>query len=116
MAPTPCRRVSRKSAVDTEADHGALLALLINTETDEGEEFLDFSYAECSEQLRAILPMKGVLLASCGVLKAVVGQEVSFSVFRSVNGDDSYKAFGVGDWHALRAFLLHPSLVPRMHV
>lgn len=64
-----------------------LFALLLNTTTkDEEEEFLDFAYPAASPGLQAIIPMKGVFLASCGVMKAAVGQQVNFIVFRSLDG------------------------------
>eukprot|EP00930_Biecheleria_cincta_P045307 TRINITY_DN31240_c0_g1_i1.p1 TRINITY_DN31240_c0_g1~~TRINITY_DN31240_c0_g1_i1.p1 ORF type:complete len:687 (-),score=137.43 TRINITY_DN31240_c0_g1_i1:508-2568(-) len=62
-------------------------ALLLNTTTkDEEEEFLDFSFPAGSPGLQAVVPMKGVFLASCGIMKAAVGQQVNFIVFRSLDG------------------------------
>ncbi|CAE8661264.1 unnamed protein product, partial [Polarella glacialis] len=67
-------------------------ALLLNTATkDEGEDFLDYSFPSESKGLQAILPMKGVLLASCGIMMSAVGQAVNFFVFRSLDGRQEFK-------------------------
>ncbi|CAJ1374390.1 unnamed protein product [Effrenium voratum] len=80
------RKTSSKDKVQPDA---GLFALLLNTTTkDEGEEFLDYAYPSEHPDLKAILPMKGVLLASCGVMKAAVGQEVNFLLFRSLTGQE----------------------------
>eukprot|EP00931_Biecheleriopsis_adriatica_P026704 TRINITY_DN16213_c0_g1_i2.p1 TRINITY_DN16213_c0_g1~~TRINITY_DN16213_c0_g1_i2.p1 ORF type:complete len:643 (+),score=131.47 TRINITY_DN16213_c0_g1_i2:119-2047(+) len=66
--------------------------LLLNTATkDEGEEFLDYFFPLESHALQGILPMKGVFLASRGIMKAAVGQEVKFLVFRSLDGGREIK-------------------------
>eukprot|EP00403_Amphidinium_massartii_P025771 CAMPEP_0178392648 /NCGR_PEP_ID=MMETSP0689_2-20121128/11785_1 /TAXON_ID=160604 /ORGANISM="Amphidinium massartii, Strain CS-259" /LENGTH=723 /DNA_ID=CAMNT_0020013225 /DNA_START=37 /DNA_END=2205 /DNA_ORIENTATION=- len=76
---------------EDEAASGSLLALLLNTETkDEGEEFLDFSYPSGSDELKAVLPMKGVLLASAGIMMTTTGMEVQLMVFRGADGKDGH--------------------------
>mmetsp|Transcript_4647 Transcript_4647/g.17477 ORF Transcript_4647/g.17477 Transcript_4647/m.17477 type:complete len:754 (+) Transcript_4647:71-2332(+) len=72
---------------------GPLLALLLNTGTqDEGEEFLDYCHPVEDQNLQAVLNMKGVFLASCGVMKAAVGQSLTLFVFWSADRSRQYKA------------------------
>lgn len=71
----------------------ALLVLLLNTSTkDEGEEFLDYCYPVEDRGLQALLNMKGVLLASCGVMRAAAGQSLTLLVFWSADRMRQYKA------------------------
>eukprot|EP00435_Cladocopium_sp_Y103_P067806 s291_g30.t1 len=102
----------RKSVKEKEltAKPAEFFALLLNTTTkDEGEDFLDFSYPEESA-LKAVLPnCQGVLLASCGVMKAAVGQEVNFMVFRSLQGQEFKVAMRRQERWILCVILLAPA-------
>eukprot|EP00441_Pelagodinium_beii_P026850 CAMPEP_0197679034 /NCGR_PEP_ID=MMETSP1338-20131121/91034_1 /TAXON_ID=43686 ORGANISM="Pelagodinium beii, Strain RCC1491" /NCGR_SAMPLE_ID=MMETSP1338 /ASSEMBLY_ACC=CAM_ASM_000754 /LENGTH=75 /DNA_ID=CAMNT_0043260047 /DNA_START=37 /DNA_END=260 /DNA_ORIENTATION=+ len=73
----PLRKRSKEKVelpTETADKECKFFALLLNTTTkDEGEEFLDYSFPSESPEMKAILPMKGVFLASCGVMKAAVG-------------------------------------------
>jgi len=71
-----------------------MIVFILNESTkDEEEEYLDYHYPQEDPELSAVLPMKGVLLASCGVMQSAVGQQVSFLLFRSaVNPKIQYKA------------------------
>eukprot|EP00927_Polykrikos_kofoidii_P040322 TRINITY_DN34499_c0_g2_i1.p1 TRINITY_DN34499_c0_g2~~TRINITY_DN34499_c0_g2_i1.p1 ORF type:complete len:696 (+),score=78.25 TRINITY_DN34499_c0_g2_i1:93-2180(+) len=90
--------MAANSAQSSDADGSLsgepLFALLLNDATkDEGEEFLDYHFPAEGPEVTAILAMKGVLLASCGVMRAAVGQKVSFFVFRSAEKPSvQYKA------------------------
>mmetsp|Transcript_85823 Transcript_85823/g.188422 ORF Transcript_85823/g.188422 Transcript_85823/m.188422 type:complete len:763 (-) Transcript_85823:71-2359(-) len=69
-----------------------LLAMLLNTGTkEEGEEFLDYYYPQNDPQIQAILPMKGVFLASCGVMQSACGQPVDLMSFGSADSSKQYK-------------------------
>lgn len=69
-----------------------LMALLLNTQTKgEEEDFLDYAFPAEDEALECIVGMKGIFLASCGVMRAAAGQEVSFFVFWSADRKSQYK-------------------------
>ena len=57
-----------------------------------------FLVARLLQPSQAVLPMKGVLLASCGVVKAAVGQEVprfDLEILESKLGDTIYMFGGL---------------------
>lgn len=72
---------------------GSLFFLLLDSDTKEEEEdFLSYSFPQADTELQAMLPMKGVLLAGCGLMRTGVGQDVSLLSFRSLHGGSRYKA------------------------
>eukprot|EP00743_Colponemidia_sp_Colp-15_P009250 GILK01010103.1.p1 GENE.GILK01010103.1~~GILK01010103.1.p1 ORF type:complete len:631 (-),score=84.35 GILK01010103.1:4-1851(-) len=60
-------------------------ALLLDSTRDEGEEFLVYSYPRDTEASKSLLPLKGVFLASNGIVNAVIGQNVRLISLKSVH-------------------------------